>query len=121
VDVSLRLLYLIFDQLRGWLLLLARTPASKNVEPLILGHEVAVLRRTNPDHRRPDLDRQRSRRRPILGGLINEYERSALNPQVTAPAQFWNPTRRIGTDPSRGLLADRHARAEEQLKALSRG
>jgi hypothetical protein len=38
VDVSLRLLYLIFDQVLGWLLLLARTPASKNVEPLILGH-----------------------------------------------------------------------------------
>jgi hypothetical protein len=29
VNVSLRLLYLIFDQLLGWLLPLARTPACK--------------------------------------------------------------------------------------------
>jgi hypothetical protein len=51
VNVSLRLLYLIFDQLLGWLLLLARTPASKNVELLTLRHEVSVLRRTNPKPR----------------------------------------------------------------------
>jgi transposase InsO family protein len=30
-----------------------------------------------PDHPAPDLHQQRIRRRPILGGLINEYERTA--------------------------------------------
>jgi hypothetical protein len=32
VSVSLRLLCLIFDRLLGWLLLLGRTPASKDLE-----------------------------------------------------------------------------------------
>ena len=47
-DVSLRLLYLIFWQVLGLVLLMGRTSAIKDVELLVLRHEVAVLRRTNP-------------------------------------------------------------------------
>jgi hypothetical protein len=44
--MPLHLLHLIFVRLCGWLVLLSRSPASKDAEPLVLRHEVAVLRRT---------------------------------------------------------------------------
>ena len=53
VAVSPRLLYLIFQQVLGLILLMGCTSSTKDVELLVLRHEVAVLRRTNP---RPRMD-----------------------------------------------------------------
>jgi putative transposase len=47
------MLCLIFVRLAGWMALLARSPASKDAELLVLRQEVAVLRRQNPG---PKLD-----------------------------------------------------------------
>ena len=51
--MSLRLLYLAFRRTTEWLALRARCNSAKDVEILVLRHENAILRRTNP---RPQLD-----------------------------------------------------------------
>jgi hypothetical protein len=43
--MTLRLLYLLFRQVTGWLALLARSSAARDAELLMLRHELAVLRR----------------------------------------------------------------------------
>jgi putative transposase len=55
--VAFRLAYLLFTRVLSWLALLARSDATKDVEILVLRHEVAVLRRRHPRPRLTWVDR----------------------------------------------------------------
>ena len=69
--MSSRLLYLIFMQVLGLVVLSGRSSAAKDVELLVLRHEVAVLRRTNPRPRMDwaDLSGSRTRSRHVTRGF----------------------------------------------------
>ena len=77
--VSLRLLYLIFQQVLGLILLAPRTSAAKDVELLVLRHEVAVLRRTNPRPRLEWADRA------VFAALVRRLPRVLRGHRLITP------------------------------------
>jgi putative transposase len=120
-DVSLRLLYLIFSRLLSWLTLLPRASSSKDVELLVLRHEVAVLRRTNPRPRLDWADRALFaaliRRLPamlrghrlITPATVLRWHRRLVTKKWTYPNRFGRPP----VDPTITALIERLARENE--------
>jgi putative transposase len=108
--VSLRLLYLIFLQLVGLLVLLTRSSASKDIELLVLRHEVAVLRRANP---RPRLEWADS---AVFAGLVRRLPRMLRGHRLVTPgtilrwhrrliAKKWTYPHRVGRPPLEDAVA----------------
>jgi putative transposase len=87
--VSLRLLYLIFRQVLGLLLLMARTSSTKDVELLVLRHEVDILRRTNP---RPRLDWTD---RAVFAALVRRLPRALRCHRLVTPNTILRWHRRL--------------------------
>jgi putative transposase len=77
--VSMRLLYLLLQQALGLILLMGRSASAKDVELLVLRHEVAVLRRTNPRPRMDWADRA------ILAALIRRLPRALRGHRLVTP------------------------------------
>jgi putative transposase len=108
--VSLRLLYLIFLQLVGLLVLLTRSSASKDIELLVLRHEVAVLRRANPRPRLEWADRA------VFAGLVRRLPRMLRGHRLVTPgtilrwhrrliAKKWTYPHRVGRPPLEDAVA----------------
>ena len=94
--MALRLIYQTFCTLLGWLVLRARANTSKEIEILVLRHQLTVLRRQT---RRPRLSWAD---RALIAALTRLLPTRRLKAEVSAVAEFWTPTGTASWSPAAG-------------------
>ena len=107
--MSLRLPYLIFRQVLGLVLLMVSTSSTKDVELLVLRHEVTILRRPNP---RPHMDWAD---RAVLSALVRRLPRALRCHRLVTPNTILRWHRRLVR--RRWTYPDRTGRLDDVLAA----
>src|SRR3954451_20450862 len=85
----MRLRYLVFRQVLGLVLLMGRESAAKDIELLVLRHEVAILRRTNPRPRLGWADRV------VFAALVQRLPPPLRRNRLATPDTFLRWHRRL--------------------------
>jgi len=109
-NVLLRLLYLMFQKVLGLIQLMDCTSSTKDVELLVLRHEVSVLRRANPRPRLNWADRA------IFAALVRRLPRALRSHRLVTPGTIlrwhrqlvrrgWTYPNRPGRPPINDMLA----------------
>jgi len=82
-------IYLIFQHILGLVMLLGRTSSTKDIELLVLRHEVAVLRRSNPRPRLGWADRA------VFAALVRRLPRTLRCHRLVTPNTILRWHRRL--------------------------